>query len=172
MKRNHLQQTRGFTLIEFLLYLSLATVMTIVLSTVTINMMRFSEKIEVQEHVHETTVNLLSSIQRIALGSYAIEQAAVSATSTTITFRTYEVATDPTVIYGASSTLFIKEGAQEAFALHASNLQSNVVFTNVTQEMSADAVRVNLIVRSGVDLPVEHQAVEILQTTLSLPYTP
>jgi len=173
MKIHQFHNQKGFTLIELLLYMVIATVMVIMLSGVSIAMLRTTHKVQLLQDVHYTNSFIYTTLQRVASGAYAVSSPVGSATSSSVTFRMYDTSIDPVIFSLMDGVVYITEGSAVAVPLHQDDMESIVTFTNVTPEDGYDSVKVQLSVSAVSESSLaSFNAIQTIDTTLTLHFTP
>lgn len=168
MNVQHLNHHRGFTLIEILLYLALSTVLVIVISTVSIAVLRAAKKTELMQDVTYASMYIFKTLDQVAAISYVVEEPAMLATSSSLTLSTYDDVHDSITVSYIGDVLHITRGDGSPLAIQPSNIETQVVFTG----LSSTTVGVQLVVAaSSTSMLSSAQVSETFETTLTL-FTP
>ncbi|MFT7506905.1 MAG: prepilin-type N-terminal cleavage/methylation domain-containing protein [Acidimicrobiales bacterium] len=173
MYTHTLNKQKGFTLIELLLYMAISSVIVFVISGVSIDMLRASQKTENLQEVGYVSSFVLATLQRISSGAYAVTNPASTATSSSVTFSMYDPLLDPSVVSLVDGVLYLQEGTAAPIPLHSNDMQSTVTYSNKSPLDGYHSVQVQL----GVSIVTEsllasEQAHLETATTLTLQYTP
>ena len=163
----------GFSLLELMLYMAVATILVVVVSGVSIHVLQTAHKTKLLHEITYTSTFIFDTIERVASGAYSIESPIATTSSSSVTFRTYDVATDPTRIYQSGNTILITEGGGVPMLLHTSSTRGSITFTNVSAGNAPDSLAVLLHASATTHsiLPA-FNAEETFSTTLTLNHTP
>lgn len=164
----------GFTLIEMLLYLSIASALLIIVSTTSIGLLRVSEKTTVFTELHYANTLIAETLERVARDAYAVTSPLPGATSSAVTFSMHDTALNPTRISIDNGVVSITEGTGTATALHGNAVRATMLeFINTTASGSNDAVRMTLsTTASTTGTQTWHHASSALTTSVILGNTP
>ena len=138
---------KGFTLIETLLYISIAAVIMIAMSTLLTIALQSRVKNQTIAEVEQVGSRALNLITQTIRNSEGINLPTKGASATTLSVDVLEPANDPTVFDLFGSTLQITEGVNSAVALSADNVAiSSLVFKNFARANTSDLIQVQFTV--------------------------
>lgn len=151
MNRIHSLETAGMTLIELMLYLAIASVLVVVLTSASIDQLRAADRSEQQHAINRDVQRIAVLLERTALRSSAIDSPEAGASASTTTFSMYDTASDPTQIYLENDVLWLKEGERAAVPLHATGTIADVSFTRIDQGTGVDALHASITLSAASD---------------------
>jgi hypothetical protein len=133
---------KGFTLMEVLLYLSLALVMVAILGRIGIDVLEGRVKAKAQETVlHEATF-AFETVQQTIAAAEAVLFPVAGLSSSTLSLR-MEDASTPTVFALENGRLIMREGDEDPVFLTGEHVRANVLFSNHRMD-TTESVRVEL----------------------------
>lgn len=137
---------RGFTLIEFLLYITLSVGMVLLLGGIGIAVLKSNLKGASLEEAHYDAEFALETIQRTTKGAEGIMSPEPGTASTTLILA-MEEGSDPVSFRAVDGVLYMTqgEGVPEPVAGMHSNV-SEITFHNVSTDMVRQAVRIEMTI--------------------------
>ncbi len=138
-------QKKGFTLIEFLLYIALSSLMIIVLGGIGMHVLASRAKAHAQVELQYSAEFAMEELASLVAASELINDPAVGNEGESLTLSFAETALDPTIVYVENSRLYVQQGASDPVPLiDGSVFVAAHTFTNVTRTDGAGAVRLFL----------------------------
>lgn len=136
-------KNQGFTLIEVLLYLAIASALLFAVSGFVVLSFQSRAEGQVISEVEQQGQHMLQTITNRVRGSGAITTPAASTNGTTLTLATSSGATNPSVVSLSGTTLSITEGSGSPVILHNSQVNvSGLTFTNASRPSTPGIVRI------------------------------
>lgn len=135
--------TKGFTLIEMLLYLALMSIV-ITAASVILNVLIASRlKSQAISEVEQQGVQVLQMITQSIRNSDAVNSPVMGANAASISLDVYTLGDDPTVYDLSTGELRITEGAGSPIPLNSSKtVISNLLFENVSRASTPGTIRI------------------------------
>lgn len=154
---------KGFTLMELLLYVGIASIMlfiiSLLLSTLLQSRIKNQSIIEVEQQgqfVIQQITQALRNGKEVSNPQFQEEDASLS-------LITYSVDESPTLFYIDEGIIYIKEGSDEAIPLTNSRIQaSNLSFSNLTHVDSPEFIRISFTL--GHDNPQDRTEYDFSRT--------
>jgi len=138
---------RGFTLIEFLLYITIVATVVLIAGGIGLNVLLGKAKLSALQEVSQ---NARFSIEKIAYevrNAEAINSPAPGLASSTLSLQMAVAGVNPTVFDLSNGVLRIQEGTSDAINLTSSEVTvSSVQFLNVSYSGTPGTVRVEMTV--------------------------
>ncbi len=163
----------GFTLIEFLLYLALSTVMVVLVGLLGISALSSGVKARAQSEVQYSAEFLIETIARLVREAESVTLPLRGATSTTLILATADPDTDPTVIELTPDGVTITRGVEAPYTIY--NPATRVTTGVVTHEgESGDENLIRLLLTVVSYNPMDRQSLRAertFTTALRVPYT-
>lgn len=154
MKTLSLSQ-KGFTLIEFLLYMVLAVSMVLIIGTIGIGVLTSNAKGQSSEEIRYDAEFLLEKITLAIHEAESVSTPVVGATSTTLTLTMSNVAKNPTVIQSRDGKVYFTEGGGAEFLIAGEDsVIEELTFTNMSHAEAGNTVRIELTIH-GVPTDVQ-----------------
>jgi len=136
--------TAGYTLIELLLYVSIAGMLLVALSTFFGLSIEARVKTQTITEVEQQGSLAIDYIQQTLRNATSITSPAAGVAASSLTVVVPTVSLSPTIFNLSGTTLQVKEGTATAVALTNSKVSvSNLAFTNVTRSGTHGALRIS-----------------------------
>ena len=133
----------GFSLIELLLYVSIASIMLLVTSLFLSTLLQSRIKNQTVAEVDQQGLQVMQIIAQTARNSEAITSPTIGASTSSLTLDVITVANDPTVFDLASGAFQMKEGAVTAVSLTNSRvIVSSLTFQNLSRAGTPGTIRI------------------------------
>ncbi len=146
------QNSKGFTLLELLIFISIFTVVSTVFLSVLISMSRVQVRTIASSEVNQQSQFLISTIQRYVESSSLIELPANIQTST-LKLRMAKSSEDPTYIYLSNNIVYLKQtdsGTPQALTTQKVKVNS-LNFVKKSNSNAKDSVSVYLVMEYNTD---------------------
>lgn len=165
---------RGFTLLESILYISIFSVMVLLLGRIGIDMLLSRAKTHALETVGTNTSFLMEQIARDIERSAGITMPVAGNTATTLSLSMNDPDEDPVVFTIASSTIYRTAGSGKAIRLSSSAVDIDALtFTNISYPDTPGTVRtVMTIAAYNPEGETAYQVEETSTTTANVRITP
>lgn len=138
---------RGFTLIEILLYVSLASVILLTVSAFLGILLQSRVKNQVVAEVEQQAQHVIQTIGPAIRNAEDITSPLVGGSATSLTLDIYDAADDPTVFDLSGGVIRITEGAGSVVDLTTSRVNvSSLTFTNITKDDTPGTVRIEFTI--------------------------
>lgn len=142
------EKGKGFTLIEFLMYISIVGIILVVASAVGFNVLFGKAKLAAIEEVSQNARFSLERIASAVYGAEAINSPVPGAASSALSLQMADVAKNPTIFDVSEGILRIKEGGGAATPLTSDEVAvSSLTFSNVSYANAPGAVRIAITLR-------------------------
>ena len=136
--------TKGFTLIEMLLYVAICSIILISLVTFLSFLLNAGVKNQTIAEVEQNGLQVTQFMTQIIRNAKSITTPSLATSSSTLSIKTVSTTTDPTLFYVASGTLRIKEGSGSGIPLTSGKVTvSSLVFKN-TSASSTDGGSIDI----------------------------
>lgn len=141
--KNKLQNEKGFTLIEMIIYIGIFSMLigTILIFLNTISSSRINNQIllEVNNQGSSVVRIITSNIQN----GISINNPNMTMGADTLSIETADTNTNPTIFSTINGVLYIKKGTDEEIALTNNKVQiSNLIFTNLSRPDTLGVVQI------------------------------
>ncbi|MDP2598390.1 MAG: type II secretion system protein [Candidatus Liptonbacteria bacterium] len=137
---------RAFTIVELLIFIAIFVVVVSAFITILVSVTRVQVRQTAASEVNQQSQFLLQQVQYYVERSSLIDLAQDAATST-LRLRMATDSEDPTIIYLASSTVYIQQGASAAAQLTSSKVNvTALTFTKRAHASAHDSVSVSFII--------------------------
>ena len=138
---------KGFTLIELVLYIALASIVLGALSSLYFSMTTARIKNTSITEVEEQGQQIMLAITQAVRNASSITSPAIGGTAASLSIQTYTSTANPTVFSLSSGVFRVQEGAGAVTALHSTRVTvSNVEFRNVARSNTDGIIRVSFTV--------------------------
>jgi type II secretory pathway component PulJ len=138
-----LPTSRGFTVLELLLYVGIAGVILLSLSIFLSGLLESRIKNQVIAEVEQQGVQVMQIIAQTARNAEAINSPAISSSASTLSLDVVTGANDPTVFDLLNDVIRITEGAGSAISLTNSRVTaSSLTFYNLSRASTPGIIRV------------------------------
>lgn len=135
------RSTKGFTLVEMILYVSLCSIMLLVISTMLSYLLSSRVKSQAITEVNQQGFQIMYSITQTIRNGRSIQVPSLGTSSSTLSLTVANTLLNPTVFSVSSSTFFIQEGGKAPIALTNSRVKaSSLVFQNISSSSSSEKV--------------------------------
>jgi len=139
------KDSAGFTLIEFLLYFGLITVIFISSSAMAFNIFSGKAKLVSIEEVSQNARLAMEKMIRVIGNAASINAPLISQSGSVLSLAMDDPSKDPTVFDAEGGVLTIKEGAGSAVELISDEVVgSQLLFSNISYADAPGAVRIEL----------------------------
>jgi type II secretory pathway pseudopilin PulG len=144
MNTHTYNQTRGFTLIEILLYLALVMIMLAVLGAIGIDVLGSRAKATAQQEMHYASVFAHEKLRNAIAGSQTIVSPTLGGVGSELVLSMSAPEHDPTIFSVVEGVLYMQEGVSEPHAVTpAAIVVSKVQFSNVGDEAVRSAMHLD-----------------------------
>lgn len=141
-----LKATKGFTLIEILLYISISAVILLSISVFFSMLLQSRIKNQTIAEVEQQGLAVMQLITQTARNAEAITLPTQGASASSLTLDVVEVANDPIIFDIASGVIRITEGAGSALPLTNFRVTaSTLTFQNLSRTGTPGAIRIQFI---------------------------
>ena len=139
------QPTKGFTLVELLLYVSLSSIILLSVSVFVTSLLEARVKNQVIAEVEQEGIQVLQIITQTGRNAVAINGPETGASSTSLSFNTVISGNNPTVFDLTEGAIRIKEGGDSPVVLTNKTLvtASALSFHNLTKPSTPGTVRIS-----------------------------
>ncbi len=147
---NHFKtrQKKGFTLVEILLYMTLVSVMVVLLGNIGLNVLFAKAKGQALEEVAFSSYFASTKVINLIQEAESVNNTA-GATSSILSLASADITKDPTLIYVATGTLYMKEGTEAAIPISMGGaIISDFVVSNISPPNASGVVRIEMSIRS------------------------
>ena len=146
MIRNH--RKSGFTLLEFLLYIAIASITIAVISVYLSQILVFRAKSQTIAEVEQEGTMVMQNITQAIHNSNSINSPAVGSSAASLSLAMSDVNKNPTVYDLSSGVVRIKEGSAATVNLTASSrvTVSNLSFQNLSKSSTPGIIRIQFTV--------------------------
>lgn len=136
-------ERRGFTLVELLLYVSIAGIIFLSLSSFLASFLESRVKNETIAEVEQQGLQIMQLITQTARNAEAINSPSVGTSASTLSLDVVTGANDPTIFDLSSGVVRITEGAGSATSLNNSSVSaSGLTFYNLSRASTPGIVRI------------------------------
>lgn len=137
------REIRAFTMVEVLLYVSLVSIMLVVLSTFFGAIVQSRQRAQVIADVNEQGVQIMQILTQTIRNSTAITAPAVGVSASAATFTVTTAGLSPTVFDLNTGVIRMAEGAGTAIPLTSNRVTAtSLTFTNLTRTGTKGTVRI------------------------------
>jgi hypothetical protein len=167
-------QRKGFTLIEFLLYLALGTVMVTLIGVIGIAAITSSMKARAENEVHYTATYTLETIMRLIEEGSDIIEPLPGETSSSLTIAMGDEIADQVTVSSTEEGVLVEYGDGSTQVIeNDAVIVTNLLYTRYEAEQDEDTVSIVLTLQSYN--PSGRQSLEVERsyaTSVRIPYTP
>jgi len=144
-----MRRAHGYTLIEFLLYIAISTILLLVSSQVVFTLLRGRSKLSAATAVSQNGRRAMERIRLSIRNANTVTTPADGTTSTSLILQTQTTSTTPTTFTLTAGAITIQEGTGFAIPLTSADVTiSSLLFQNLAVTNSPDAIRVSFTVSS------------------------
>jgi len=137
-----MKKIKGFTLVETILYISIASILLLTISFFLTNMLQTRSKGVAISEVEGQGMQVMQLMTETVRNATLLNTPAASTSSTTLSVNTTSATTSPTVFALSGGVLQIKEGTAAAIPLTNSKvIASGLSFTNFGTASTSGSVR-------------------------------
>lgn len=137
----------GFTLIEFLLYISITGMMVVTLSGLFFMVVQSRVKHQAITEVDQQSIEVINKITQSLRNAESINLPAQGASAVSLSLDVVDVSDDPTVFDLSSGAIQMTEGVGSPVALTNSNVTiSSILFENLSRTNTPGVVRISFTV--------------------------
>lgn len=145
--KNSKNKSGGFTLIELILYVGIASILLLAISFFLAMLIQSRIKNQTIAEVEQQGLQVMQIITQTARNSEAITSPAPGASASLLTLDVINVANDPTVFNISSNAIRVTEGINSAIALTNSRVNvSNLTFQNLSRANTPGAIRIQFTI--------------------------
>ncbi len=139
----------AFTLLEFMLYAGIVTVLLFATTEVVLSLLDGKAKIEAIQEVNQNERLVMRIMSQAIRDAYEVTTPSRGTTSTSLVLQTSTTATNPTVFTVTDQGLSMKEGSAATTTLTSSGVMvAFLEFRNLAATSSPSNIRINLSVSS------------------------
>lgn len=140
---------QGFTLVEVLLYISIVSVLILIMSALVFLLLQGKTKFKTISEVNDQGVQTMQTIAQTIREAESISLPTQGSTGSSLTLVINDGAKNPTVIDSGGTNLQIKEGVGATTPLTNSRVEvSNLSFTNISRGSSPGMVKIQFTISS------------------------
>lgn len=167
---HHLQQRRGFTLLEVVLYSAIVSLIVFSITTSLVILLQTREKSQTLLNLKEEGSHVLQTIVRSIENARGINSPAAGGSAATLSLTMTNGAANPTVFQQSGGAMMISEGSGGNVSLTSSKMIiSNLTFTNVSAAGTPGIIRVQFtITHHNPNSQYEYAASETFYSSASL----
>lgn len=137
----------GFTLVELLLYVSIAAIILLITSLFLSTLLESRIKNQTIAEVDQQGIAVMQLITQTARNAEAITSPAVGASASTLTLDVVTAPSDPTIFDLSSGVIRITEGVGSATALTNSHVTASAVtFRNLSRTGTPGTIRIQFTI--------------------------
>lgn len=137
----------GVTLIEFLIYFGILSILIMVTGSVFFNIMYGKTKLETIHEVNQNARIITEQIVESVRNAQSITAPVAGATGNSLTLVMSDLSQNPTVFDLSGGAVRIKKGSGPAISLNATEtIVTNLSFVNVTYPSTPGAIRMTLTI--------------------------
>ncbi len=145
----HRSSRSGFTIIELMIFSAIFALVTVSFLSILVAVVRIQARQGAANDVNQQSDFVLATVQRLVEQSSQIEGTSGVAV-TDITMRMASTSQDPTRLYVATGTIYLKQGSAAAQALTTSQVQvTSASFTKRSNPGGRDGLAVNLTIANA-----------------------
>lgn len=149
MKIYYLKSKSGFTLVELLLYVSIASIMLLITSLFLATLLQSRIKNQTIAEVEQQGLQVMQLMTQTVRNADTINSPGSGASAATLSVNTISAGNNPTVFDFASGVIRIKEGAAAVVPLTNSHLTaSSLSFSNLSRASTPGTIRIQFILTS------------------------
>lgn len=138
---NFFKNTKGFTLVEMVLYVSICSLFLLVLSTFLTYLLGARIRSQTIAEVNQQGFQVMHRLTSTIRNGRSIEVPGLGSSSSTLAVTTGVPLVDPTMFYASSGVMTIREASNNPVPLTNSRVVlSNLVFQNVSSSSSSDKI--------------------------------
>lgn len=135
----------GFTLIEMLIYISLASLVLLAIAGFFQISLSSRVKSKTIAEVEQQGIQILNLINQYAINATAINSPGVGSSGNSLSLQMPDAGSNPTVFSFGSGDLLVTEGVSPSVTLNSSNVEVNSVkFENLSQANTPGLIRVEI----------------------------
>lgn len=135
----HMFNSKGFTLVEMILYVSLCSILLLSLSTLFSFLLQSKIRSQVMAEVNQQGFQVMQLMSQTIRNGRSVETPTLGLASSTLSLTTANALLNPTLFKVATSTLYIQEGSGQLLPLINGRVtMSNLLFQNVSSASSTD----------------------------------
>lgn len=152
------QFQKGFTLIEFILYIGLSMMMVVLFSGVAIGVLESKEKTGSLAEINYNSTLLFNKINTAVKEAEAINLPVSGSPIYTLSLQTTNPDTNPTIFYLSEGGLFMKEGINEDIQLTTADvIVADLIFEYISYENAPASVQVDMDIAAATNLNTEYK---------------
>ena len=137
-----LPTSKGFTLVETLLYVSIVSVMLLVMSAFLFLILQSRTKFQTISEVDQNGIQVMQAISQTIRNAKQINIPAQGATGATLSLEVENAGKTPTIFNSSGSSIQIKEGTNATISLTSSKISvSGLEFQNVSKTNTPGIVK-------------------------------
>ncbi|MBI2645179.1 prepilin-type N-terminal cleavage/methylation domain-containing protein [Candidatus Uhrbacteria bacterium] len=135
---------KGFTLIELLLYVTISSVLLLVISAFLSSLLQSRVKNQTIAEVEQQGVQVMHIITQTALNAQSITSPTQGMSVSSLTLNVTATTSDPTIFDLSNGAIRIKEGAANAISLTNSRITASALtFQNLSRSATPGTVRIH-----------------------------
>lgn len=136
---------KAFTLIEVLLYLSLSSIIVLIIASMWVTVTETRDRSEAMSTVNAEGQQLINTITQVIRNANSINTPTTGASGTSLSLAMGTPAINPTIIALSGSNVTLTEGATPAVTLNSQRVTVGALtFRNLTRPASSGVVRIEL----------------------------
>lgn len=145
MNKKYRMYRRGFTLIEFLIYISIVSIVLFAAGSIGLNVLLGKIKFLAREEVVQNTRFAFEKMAGIVRNAQAINAPAPGTSAFAISLQVADVLRNPTVFDLSNGTVRIQEGSGAHVLLTSSEVVvTNLEFSNISYPNTSGTVRIQM----------------------------
>lgn len=169
-KQRHVQQ-QGFTLLEFLLYISLTAIVSIIAGALTLNILTYKARFNAIIEVNEQAEIAMQKIRLAIEHAQSINAPATSTNASTLSLRMDDPLQNPTIIDLSGNAIRITRGSALPITIITTNTaQVNMLqFSNISYDATPGTIRIEFSIRhANAGVAREYAFEKIFRTTANV----
>lgn len=144
----HSSRSRGFTLIEFLIYIGIVGIVLVVASAVGFNVLFGKAKLGAIEEVSQNARFSIEYIAERVRNAQAVNSPSIGTTASSLSLQMADSSKNPTIFDISGGVVRIKEGAGATVGITSSEVVvTNIQFSNISYAFTPGTVRVEMTVQ-------------------------
>ena len=144
-----MKKNSGFTLIELVLYVAIASIVLGAFLTVYTSVYQLRQKNQAVSEVEQQGQQVMQQISQTLRNAAAVTSPATGASSSALTLQTYSSGTNPTILSLSSGAVMDLEGTSSAVSLSSAKITvSSLSFQNLTRSGTHGIIKISFTVTS------------------------
>ncbi|MEN9552241.1 MAG: hypothetical protein RI935_618 [Candidatus Parcubacteria bacterium] len=147
-----MKHPKGFTLVEMALYVGICSVVLFSLSTLFATLVSSRVKNQIITEVNQQGAFVMNTITYAVRNGVSIQSPASGSASSTLIITSSNPAINPSIIYGSSSRVVIRESTStEIFLTNTRVIVNSLLFENVSSSTTDTVIRVSFTISGNTN---------------------